>query len=152
MHFGSRSGLLVATARYLDETLGLSERMAPILAAENGIQHLEALVEFWTSYIPDIYGLAKALMTVRETDEAAAAAWDDRMQAVYTKCLGTVQHLDSDGLLTPEWTLDDAADFMWATLSIAVWEHLTLERGWTQEQYRERMKLALKQALLETAD
>jgi AcrR family transcriptional regulator len=148
LHFGSRAGLLIATARYLDDTLGLSERLVPVQSAESGIQHLEALVEFWTNYIPDIYGLAKALMTVRETDEAAAAAWNDRMEAVYIKCLTMVQHLASDGLLSPAWTIDEAADFMWATLSIAVWEQLTIERGWTQEQYMERIQMALKRTLV----
>jgi len=150
MHFGSRTELLVATARYLDEVLGLTQRLARCREAR-GIESLEAYVEFWGNYIPDVYGLAKALMTVRETDEAAAAAWNDRMAAVYGGCIASVQCLVEAGVLAPGWTVATAADFMWATLSIAVWEHLTIERGWTNEQYVERITMALKKALVQPA-
>ncbi len=38
---------------------------------------LDRSVEVWGNYIPEIYGLAKALLIARETDDATAAAWDD---------------------------------------------------------------------------
>ena len=82
-HFGSRTGLLVETARYLDEIFGLNERTQSIRNAQNGADMLGALVTFWGNYVPEIYGLAKAFMILRETDEAAAAAWNDRMAALY---------------------------------------------------------------------
>lgn len=151
MHFGSRPGLLIATARYLDETLGLSERLQPVITQQNGMRELEAWVEFWGHYIPDIYGLAKALLSVRDSDDAAAAAWDDRMEAVYDGCLNTVRHLEKDGILAPEWTIETAADFFWATISIATWEHLTMECGWSQAEYIERIQRVLKRALLKTS-
>jgi AcrR family transcriptional regulator len=148
MHFGSRAGLLVATARYLDETLGLEERLRPAREAVNGVQRLDAYVEFWANYIPEIYGLANALLTVRDTDQAAAAAWADRMQALYQGCMTTIQCLVRDGLLASEWTVQEAADFMWALISIRNWEHLTIERGWTQDQYIVRIKMILNRALV----
>ena len=61
-HFGSRTGLLVETARYLDEILGLNERTQSIRNAQNGANMLRVLVTFWGNYVPEIYGLAKALM------------------------------------------------------------------------------------------
>jgi hypothetical protein len=39
---------------------------------------IAAYVRFWASYAPDVYGLAKALLAQRETDEAAAATWNNR--------------------------------------------------------------------------
>jgi AcrR family transcriptional regulator len=150
MHFASRAGLLIATARYVDEVLGIEERLRPSREAVSGVQSLDAYVEFWANYIPEIYGLAKALLTVRETDEAAAAAWDDRMHALYQGCLTVIRCLDRDGVLVPEWTVDEAADFFWALISIRNWEHLTIERGWSKDQYIERMKLVLKRALVQT--
>lgn len=145
LHFGSRSGLLVATARYLDDVLGLNQRLQPFWGARTGIERLEQFVDFWASYIPDIYGLAKTLMSVRETDKAAKAAWDDRMGAVYQGCQMVVKHLADDGLL--EWPPKEAADFMFATLSIPTWENLTMERGWSRQQYLAYVKLALKSTL-----
>jgi AcrR family transcriptional regulator len=148
LHFGSRSGLLIATARYLDEVLGLGERAKPYREATNGIEKLDAHVEFWGNYIPDIYGLAKALLTVRETDEAAAAAWDDRMTAVYQGCTNVVQLLAEQGLLAPEWTKEEAIDFYFALIAIPTWENLTMERDWSNRQYIERIQSVLKKTLV----
>jgi AcrR family transcriptional regulator len=81
-HFDSRTKLLVATTHYVDEVRGLRERRRRFQAATSGVERLEAYVEFWGNYIPEVYGMARALLASRETDEAAAAAWDDRMSAV----------------------------------------------------------------------
>lgn len=148
MHFGSRSGLLTATARYLDETLGLRERTKLFRTAPSGQHMLDAYVVFWATYIPDIYGLAKALLTAYESDKAAAAAWDDRMQAVYDGCVRVVRRLEEESVLAPEWTVDTAADYMWAALSVEMWEHLTARCGWSNEQYIERTQLALRKVLV----
>ncbi len=150
LHFGSRSGLMIAAARYLDEVLNLPERLQSVLSATSGVQMVEAYVNFWGNYIPEIYGLAKALITAQDTDEAAAAAWKDRMEALHGGCLQVVRCLQRDGVLAPEWTIDDAADFFWATLSIPMWEHLTTERGWSKFQYISRLEMVLKKALLRT--
>jgi AcrR family transcriptional regulator len=151
LHFHSRSDLLIATARYLDERLELPRRIQQACEAGNGMLGIEAYVAFWAAYIPEIYGLAKALLLARETDDAAAAAWADRMQALYQGCLSVVQTIATEGKLDPSWTIEAAADYFWATLSISTWEQLTFERGWSQDQYRERMQWIIKRALLREA-
>jgi AcrR family transcriptional regulator len=148
LHFGSRTELLIATARYLDQRLRLPERLQGVFREQSAVERVDACTAFWAAYIPEIYGLAKALLTQRGTDEAAAAAWADRMAALYQGCRMVVQCLEEEGLLAPEWTADAAADFFWAALSIETWEHLTMDRGWTQEQYLEQMQRAIKRALL----
>ena len=148
LHFHSRSDLLIATTRFLDERLELPRRIQQACEAGNGVLGIEAYVAFWAAYIPEIYGLAKALLVARETDEAAAAAWADRMQALYEGCKYVVQTLVSQDTLDTAWTVESAADFFWAALSVPTWEHLTIERGWSQDQYRERMQWIIKRALL----
>ncbi len=148
LHFHSRTDLLIATARYLDARLELKRRIQQACEAGDGVLGIEAYVAFWAAYLPEIYGLAKALLVARETDEAAAAAWADRMQALYEGCKFVVQTLASQGTLDPAWTIEAAADFFWAALSVPTWEDLTIERGWSQEQYRERMQWVIKRALL----
>jgi hypothetical protein len=51
--------------------------------------------------------------------------------------------------LAAPWTVETAADFFYATLSIPTWESLTIERGWSREEYIERVTLAIKRALLD---
>jgi AcrR family transcriptional regulator len=147
-NFGSRAKLLVETTHYVDEVRGLEERRRHFREATTGVGHLEAYVEFWGNFIPEVYGMAKALLAVRETDEAAAAAWDDRMGAVRESCRTTIEALHRDGMLAPEWSRDVAVDLMWTMLSIRNWEQLTTECGWSTNQYVSRMQKLLKRTLV----
>ena len=148
LHFGSRTDLMVATTRYLDQVFGLEKRLSRYRAATAGIDILDAFVEFWGNYIPEIYGIARALMAARETDEAVAAAWDDRMSVVHEACSNIVDRLHRDGTLAPEWLLEEAADLLWTMLSIRNWESLTLERGWPPSRYVARMQELTKRAFV----
>jgi AcrR family transcriptional regulator len=139
-HFGSRAELMVATARYGDEVRGLEGRLAGYRAASGGVERLEAFVEFWGNYVPEIHGIARAMLAARETDEAVAAAWDDRMGVVQEACRDIVGRLQRDGMLVPGWSLDEAGEMLWSLLSIGNWENLTLERGWPVDLYVDRMK------------
>ena len=147
-HFGSRAELMVATARYGDEVRGLDERLGVYRAASGGVERLEAFVEFWGNYIPEIHGIARALLAARESDEAVAAAWDDRMRVVQEACNDIVGRLQRDGALAPEWSLDEAGEMLWTLLSIGNWENLTLERGWPMSLYVARMKELTKHAFV----
>jgi AcrR family transcriptional regulator len=147
-HFGSRAKLLVETTHYVDEVRGLEERRRRFQEATTGVGRLEAYVEFWGNYIPEVYGMAKALLVARETDEAAAAAWDDRMSAVRESCRRTIEVLHRDGMLAPEWSRDVAVDLMWTILSIRNWEQLTTECGWSTNQYVSRMQKLLKRTFV----
>ncbi len=147
-HFGSRAKLLVETTHYVDEVRGLEERLRRFREATTGVGRLEAYVEFWGNYIPEVYGMAKALLVARETDEAAAAAWDDRMSAVRESCRRTIEVLHRDGMLAPEWSRDVAVDLMWTILSIRNWEQLTTECGWSTNQYVSRMQKLLKRTFV----
>lgn len=149
LHFESRAELLVATARYVDEVRGLGERLRSYRAATSGVDKLETYVEFWGNYIPEVYGVAKALLSARETDRAAAAAWEDRMRAVHTSCRSIIEALERDGMLDPEWAVEEAADLLWTMLSIRNWEHLKIECGWTTDQYVSRMQQLLKHTFVQ---
>ena len=148
LHFSTRTELMVATTHYVDEVRGLNKRLSRYEAATTGIEILEEYVEFWGNYIPEIYGIAKALIAVYETDEAAAAAWDDRMNAVRSGCRNTIDALVRDKMLASDWSRDQAIDYFWTMLSVHNWELLTKVCGWSRSEYIERMKMLLKQTLM----
>jgi len=150
-HFGSRAELMVATARYGDEARGLEGRLVRYRSAVGGVDRLEAFVEFWGNYIPEIHGIARAMLAAREADEAVAAAWDDRMRVVQEACRDIVGRLRRDGMLAPGWSEEEAGDLLWAMLSIGNWENLTLERGWSVDQYVEVLQELTKRAFVEEA-
>jgi len=151
-HFGSSAELMLASVRYVDEILGLDGRLRRYRAAEGGVERLETYVEFWGNYIPEIYGIARALLAERETDEAVAAAWDDRMGAVHDACRDIIEKLRRDGTLVSGWSADEAADLLWTMLSIRNWESLTRERGWSVEHYVERMRDLTRRVFVRVSD
>jgi len=140
LHFASRADLLTATTRYRDDQLDLDERLAPSRAARSGTERLALYVEFWGNYIPEIYGIAKALILFQDSDEAAAEAWSNRMGAHRDGCRAAIEALHSDGALAAHWTQQSAVDVLWTMLSVANWEQLTTECGWSNQEYIDRMK------------
>ncbi|MGF1601805.1 MAG: TetR/AcrR family transcriptional regulator [Thermosynechococcaceae cyanobacterium] len=135
LHFSSRADLLVATTRHMDQVLGIDERLTASRAATTGVERLEAYIECWGSYIPEIYGVAKSLLIMQEIDEAAAKAWSDRMLAMREGCQAAIEALQRDGTLVTAWSIEEATDLFWTMLSVRNWEQLTFQCGWTTAQY-----------------
>ena len=151
LHFKSQADLMVATVQYGDQLQGAATLVEPWRRAQ-GVAKLDTWIEFWGNYVPKIFGVAKALMVARESDEAAAAAWDDRMNDVRKSCRKTIQELSARGLLAEGWTVKTASDLLWTMLSISVWEQLSVSCGWSTKQYVERMrKLARRTFVSERA-
>jgi AcrR family transcriptional regulator len=148
LHFPTRAELLVAVTRHIDRVKDTDKRLEASRNAAGGIERLDAFIDAWGNYIPEIHGVARALIAMKDTDEAAAAAWDDRMQAVRHGCEAAVQALDEDGLLRPENSLRQSIDILWTLLSVANWEQLTGACGWTQAQYIDAMKSLARAGLL----
>lgn len=140
LHFGTRAELLIATTHYLDGIKGSDERLVPSRTARSGVDRLDAFIEAWGGYIPEIYGIAKALLAMKDTDEAAAKAWDDRMQAMRQGCEAAIDALARDNRLSPDHSPNQATDILWTMLSVRNWEQLTIECGWPQARYIETLK------------
>ena len=149
LHFASRTELLVAATRYLDEVLDVDRRLAPSRAATSGAERLALYIDCWGHYIPEIYGVAKALLLAKDTDEAAAAAWNDRMLAMRDGCRAAIEALHSDGNLAPEWTPKRATDALWTMLLVPNWENLTGECGWSTQQYVRWMQTVAKRTFVD---
>jgi AcrR family transcriptional regulator len=148
LHFASRTELMIATTEYVDEVKGLYQRMERIGAARSGIEMLEAYVDVWGNYIPEIYGIARALLRVKETDEAAAAAWFRCMDCLRDVCKQIIETLQQEGKLTNALSPADAVDMLLVMLSIEQWELLTRDCGWSHQKYVNEMKKLLVQSFV----
>jgi hypothetical protein len=85
---------------------------------------------------------------MRDTDKEAAAAWEDRMQAVRQGCEAAVQTISEDGYLKEELTEVAAVDLLWTLLSVENWERLVLECGWSQSAYEQTLKKITEATLM----
>ena len=148
LHFPSRAELMIATLRYGDEVRGIEQRLAAFRAATTGVGRLDAFVAFWAEHVPLVYGIASALLAARDTDEAVAAAWEDRMATVREGCRSIVTLLESEGRLVPDLSVDEATDLLWTLLSIRNWDSLVQECGWSTQAYVAHMQALLVRALV----
>jgi len=151
LHFGSRVGLMVATVQHIDEAAGFVERTQHVRDEEDSVKAISLFIEFWANYVPSVFGLAKQLLVLRETDEGAAAAWQDRMDSLRNiACRYLIERLVQDGLLRSGWEIEMAIDFFWTLISIQTWENLVIERGWSSKQYTRKLKEVIEQTLITT--
>lgn len=148
LHFESRTDLMIATRKYVDDIKGLDQRLMVLQSATTGTGLLEAIVDVWGNYIPEIYGIDKAMMNSLDTDEAKAAIWDDCMNGLKKTCRKSIDILGHEKRLAPGWSRNEAVDMFVTTLSIHNWEQLTLECGWTTARYVAKTKILLKRAFV----
>lgn len=151
LHFASRSDLLVAATKYLDKKLDVDGRLAPSRAATSGVERLALYIECWGNYIPEIYGVAKALLLAQDTDEAAAVAWKGRMEAMRDGCRAAIEALEEDGSLAAGWTPQTATDALWTLLLVPNWEALTIDCDWSTKQYVDEMKTIARRTFVDAA-
>lgn len=152
LHFPNRADLLVATTRYLDEALDTEARLKASRSADTGTQRLDAFIEAWGGYIPEVYGVAKALLAMKETDSEARIAWDDRMRAVRQGCRAAVDALEQDGMLSPQHSVQQSTDILWTLLSVRNWEQLVIDCGWSHQHYIDGIKRIARNALVRCTD
>lgn len=135
LHFPKRAALLIAVTRHIDAVKDVDARLAASRSAASGRERLVAYVTAWGGYIPEISGVAAALMAMAPGDEAARTAWADRMAAMREGCEAVTRKLAEEGALTPGLTEETATDILWTLLSVRTWEHLTQDCGWSQAAY-----------------
>lgn len=133
LHFPNRTELFIATTKYMDDVFCVQDKLDESRNAPSGRARLDAYVETWVNYIPNIFGIAKTLMVMAETDEDANRAWSERMQDMREGCAAAISALAMDGALKGGWSEKTATDALWALLSITHWELLTRHCGWSQD-------------------
>ncbi|QPH53824.1 TetR/AcrR family transcriptional regulator [Pontivivens ytuae] len=148
LHFDNRTDLLIAAVRHVDATSDMDARLEESRTAATGRARLDAYVRAWADYIPVIHPVARALLLARETDEAAAAAWDDRMEAMREGCAAAVAALARDGDLRTDLEAAAATDLLWTLLHVRNWEHLHLDCGWSHDAIRREIAEAARRVLL----
>lgn len=148
LHFPNRADLLIAAVRHVDDIKNVEQRFATSRAAPDGQIRLAAWVDAWGNYIPEIYGVARALLAMQDEDAEARAAWEDRMKAIHHGCEAVASALQEDGVLRPEVTKAEAADLLAALVSIQSWEALCQRAGWPQDRFIKVLQETARKALL----
>jgi AcrR family transcriptional regulator len=143
LHFSDRANLLVALVRYVDEKRGLAKEIRAIIEAPSGAAAIRAMASLQARMNPGVWAAARSVDAVRRTDAAAERSWQDRLQNRLDGCRRIVQRLHQEGSLRPGLDPTTATDLLWTITSLRTWEDLVLERGWSAQQYEERVSSLL---------
>ncbi len=149
-HFENRAGLLTEMARHQTVTSGFRERAAATRELPPA-EGLERLLREWCWYVPEILPVARALEAAEITGDEGGAAWRERMESLRAIFRAAVERIAQDGRLAEGWTVETAADWMWARSHLTNWQHLVAERGWAPENYEERTVRSILNEILTAA-
>ena len=149
LHFNSRTRLLIEMARYHDQAARITDRITKALGSAGPAEALGIYVRTWCDYLPEILPVASVLSAAAMTDEAARAAWRDRMQFLRDRGgVRIVERLAAEGLLAEGWSVDEATDWLWSQLHPDNWRHLVEESKWYKRRYVDRLVSTLNTVLL----
>ncbi|MBC6461070.1 TetR/AcrR family transcriptional regulator [Actinomadura sp. HBU206391] len=139
LHFGSRTELITALFHYVNETEDLDGSLRPVWAAPDAVAALDEWARHLARYHTRMIPFARAIERVRHADADAARHWDLVLRHWHTCCRRLADRLAAEGRLNPAWTADSAADMLWALMSFDVLEGLLDGRGWSREEYADRL-------------
>ncbi|MEZ5561056.1 MAG: helix-turn-helix domain-containing protein [Pseudomonadales bacterium] len=137
LHFRSRAELAIAVARYTDEKYGLDEAVRPIAEATDAEGMLTAYAAFLAGYNPRIHLVVRMASTMRRSDPASEAAWQDRLRNRRRNARRMAKRLQTWQRLNGDFSLRTAADWLTALGSVALWEELVLDLGWSHARFRD---------------
>jgi AcrR family transcriptional regulator len=149
VQFGTRAGLLVQMVRERDETNPRGEQLEAALEEPDPVNSLTAVTRVLAAWWQEINPIAQALYGAALTDDAARAAWADRMTHLHELAEQVVRHLDAAGVLAPGWDVALASDWLANQLNPLGWMLLS-EAGWSQRDYEERMTAVVQTVLVAT--
>ena len=148
--FGSRTGLLIALVRRVDEG---SVHVARLGVLSRGDRADRALlgeyVDVFIDYLPSVYPIGVLLDAAALTDADARAALDDRMKGALLGGLVTVmRRLEAAGWLAEGLDARTAAELVLSIVQFSAWRHLVVECGWSAEAFRTSRHLILDRVVL----
>src|SRR5919199_5286955 len=144
LHFDSRSELVGALFDYVADTEGLEASLQRVRTAPNAVAALDAWARHEASYHARILGVARALEHVGRADPDAAA-WRERIaRHQLADCRLLAERLAHERRLASGWTVESATDMLWALIATEPLERLLVDRGWTPQQYAERLAQLLR--------
>ena len=147
LHFGSKAKLLLATARFADQSGALPKLLENVFSAPNALTALDRAVDLHVAYDSEILPLAIVIDSARRTEKDADVAWQDRQKARHAFFRRLVEWLKRDGVLAADLTVGEATDIWWTLQSHQMLEQLTQQRGWSKQRYGRALKRLLRRAL-----
>ena len=139
LHFGGRVELLAGLYRHLAETEDLATSLQAVWASPAAVDALTEWAHHITRAHPRIMGVIRAIDRARADDPDAAELWRTGQTNWLRGSRRLMRWLADEGSLAPRWTVESAADMMWALMSVDVLDRLLNERKWSARAVAEHL-------------
>ena len=139
LHFPGRTQLVAALYRDLGQTEDLAASLKQVWDSPDALAALTEWAEHIARSHPRILGVLRAVERARYDDPDAAELWRTAQGNWLKGCRRLMRWLADEGRLAPRWTVDSAADMMWALMSIDVLDRLHNERRWSTRRVAEHL-------------
>jgi AcrR family transcriptional regulator len=146
LHFPNRTALVVAVIDHIGQRHGVESFRARPEAASS-IDALQIALRGWARYFAKIHHVALALDIARHTDDAAAAAWEERAQRRRIGIKRLVTDVAEQGGLADGWSIDAATEAIATLCSPRTYNDLVVDRRQRPSAY-ERFLLAATSGFL----
>jgi hypothetical protein len=103
------------------------------------------------SHCTRLLPVARALEAAETGGDEGASAWRDRMGRLWRVFRAAVARVEGDDRPADGWTVEAAADWVWARGHLEGWQHLVVERGWSPEDHEERVVRSVLAEVLASA-
>lgn len=132
-HFATKRDLLLALLDHVEREEGFAELIAPAFAAPTGVEALRIGVAGNTEFEHRIADVTRVLDAARRSDPIAAEAWVERTGNKRAGIGKLLERIEREGALSAGWTVERAADLVFAMLNSGFIDLLVTERGWSVE-------------------
>lgn len=151
LHFTNRVGLLIDLVDHINQRIGLGELLERVRSAPTGRAALEAMMDAHATYHHQVMGVFRVLEIARHHDPEVGAAWTEQMSRRLEDHRRVIRRIAEDGELAEGWDVESAATYFFTTTLHWVWEELITQGGWSVEEARDRLTLAVSRALITDA-
>jgi AcrR family transcriptional regulator len=147
LHFGSKTGLLLALVAHVDAQRDVNEQIDRLWRLPDALTALEAVADLAAATNPEVHRIALALDAARRWDTAFEPAWQDRTTHRLERYRRLARWLKRDGFLGAGWRIEHATDFIWSLTSVQTYDQLVVERGLSIEHYATLLRTSLRTTL-----
>src|SRR5579859_1765050 len=151
VQFGSKSGVLQAVGEHIEHA-ALEDLIPTLLQASNPVEALRGGLERVVNFYERNAQVLRNLHAQTVYDASYAAVWRDKQQEIWSNTRRLVEWLDREGCLAAAWSVEEATDWFWAASSFESYHQLVGERGWTAEQFVQRIMQLVEKTLLTPQD
>jgi AcrR family transcriptional regulator len=148
LHFAGRAELVGGLFDHVAEAEGLGDSLARVWAAPDAASALDEWARHLARYHTRLLSVDRAVERVRRKDPDAGRHRERVVRAKLKGCRRLAGLVAGEGRLADGWTVENAADMLFALTSSDVVEGLTVDRRWSRDKLATHLGALLRSTFL----